>query len=127
MYSDDIATKAIALLGILLHDTPLEDTHPDLARQVNKVLNQAENEAHEFSCHMNRLADPDCKEHCGCGVPFTEDCPTCKEYLGDEYHSPNEAPVYENDTILVDDKPARKYVLRPDLTFTDVSNSQDDT
>ena len=33
-----------------------------------------------------------CQEHCGCGVPFTEDCDTCREFLGDEYHSPNEKP-----------------------------------
>lgn len=41
----------------------------------------------------NRAADPDCKTHCGCGVPFTLDCDGCREYLGDEYNSPNESPV----------------------------------
>jgi len=117
MYSDETTAQAIATLAILLHDTPLEDTHPDLAAQVHKVLHQAEAEAYEFSCHMNRMADPDCKEHCGCGVPFTEDCPSCKEYMGDEYHSPNESPVYENDSITVDGPKTRKYVLKPELTF----------
>ena len=38
----------------------------------------------------NRRKDPDCATHCGCGVPFTLDCPDCKEYLGDQYHGPNE-------------------------------------
>jgi hypothetical protein len=38
----------------------------------------------------NQIKDPDCVSHCGCGVPFTEDCDGCKEYLGDQYHSPNE-------------------------------------
>jgi hypothetical protein len=122
MYSDDTAAKAIATLAILLHDTPLEDTHPDLSAQVNKVLAQAEAEAYEFACHMNQLADPDCKEHCGCGVPFTEDCPSCKEYMGDEYHSPNESPVYETSTITVNEP--RKYVLKPELTFTPIPKSE---
>jgi len=44
----------------------------------------------------NRLKDPDGVTHCGCGVPFTLDCAGCKEYLGSEYHSPNEAIREEN-------------------------------
>lgn len=124
MYSDETATQAIATLALLLHDTPLEDTHPDLATQVNKVLAQAEDEAFKFACHINQMADPDCKEHCGCGVPFTEDCATCKEYMGDEYHSPNESPVYENDAITVDGPETRKYVLKPELTFDPTSKGK---
>jgi len=117
MYTDETAATAIATLAIILHDTPLEDTHPDLAAQVNKVLHRAEDEAYKFACHINQMADPDCKEHCGCGVPFTEDCAICKEYMGDEYHSPNESPVYENDSITVNEPTVRKYVLKPELTF----------
>lgn len=37
--------------------------------------------------------DPNCGEHCGCGVPFTEHCPSCAEYLGAEYHRPEETPL----------------------------------
>ena len=40
------------------------------------------------------MSDKD-KETCGCGVPLSEDCEECKEYLGDEYHSPNEEPMWE--------------------------------
>lgn len=40
----------------------------------------------------NRAADPNCTNHCGCGVPFTLDCDTCKDFLGDEYCSPDEEP-----------------------------------
>jgi hypothetical protein len=37
--------------------------------------------------------DPNCEEHCGCGVPFAEHCPSCAEYLGAEYHKPDEEPL----------------------------------
>jgi hypothetical protein len=36
---------------------------------------------------------PDPTETCGHDVPLSQDCAECKEYLGDEYHSPDEAPV----------------------------------
>jgi hypothetical protein len=35
--------------------------------------------------------DPQLTAHCGCGVPFTEHCPACEDYLGaDTYHRPDE-------------------------------------
>lgn len=90
MYSDETAAKAIATLAILLHDTPLEDTHPDLAAQVNAVLAQAEAEAYEFAAHMD-ATEPE--------------------------------PTIEHDTILVN-APARKYVLKPELTFNPTSKGE---
>jgi len=46
----------------------------------------------------NCANDPDCTSHCGCGVPFTLDCPGCKEYLGDEYNSPDQTPASRDGT-----------------------------
>lgn len=46
----------------------------------------------ETPVHATDL-DPDCTDHCGCGVPFTKHCPTCAEYLGVEYHRPDEEPL----------------------------------
>ena len=124
MYTEDTAAKAIATLAILLHDTPLEDTHPDLTAQVKAVLHQAEEEAFKFACDMNLLSDPDLTEHCGCGVPFTEECATCKEYMGDLYHSPNEPLRPEYSSIIVDGPKTRKYVLKPELTFDSTSKGK---
>jgi hypothetical protein len=88
MYSDETAAKAIATLGILLHDTPLEDTHPDLAAQVRGVLALATADEMAMEQHMDSLNEP------------------------------------EFDTILVDDPSPRKYVLKPELTYSDVSKGE---
>jgi hypothetical protein len=43
------------------------------------------------------IYDPKLEFSCGCQVLFTLHCPTCQEYLGEDYHYPDEEPKKEEE------------------------------
>lgn len=53
MYSDNTASTAVTLLRLVMHDTPMVDTHPDLALQIEGLLKQADADEAALDAHMN--------------------------------------------------------------------------
>ena len=93
MYSDKITDAALMLIKRMVVDTPMEDTHPALWESAMAVLTQADNEAEEFSAHMDDLASA----HIEHNATITVD--------------ENSAPT------------VKTYVLRPDLKFSSGAKS----
>ena len=53
MYSDHTAQTAVALLRVVMHDTPMSDTHGDLALQIEGLLKQADADEGALEAHMD--------------------------------------------------------------------------
>jgi hypothetical protein len=53
MYSDSTAQIAIALLRLVMHDTPMSETHGDLALQIEGLLKQADADEAALEAHMD--------------------------------------------------------------------------
>jgi len=53
MYSDSTAQIAVALLRMVMHDTPMSETHGDLALQIEGLLKQADADEAALGAHMD--------------------------------------------------------------------------
>jgi len=53
MYSDQTALNAVTMLRLVMHDTPLGETHSDLALQIQSVLAQANADEAALDAHMS--------------------------------------------------------------------------
>ena len=53
MYSENTAQTAVTLLRLVMHDTPMSDTHGDLALQIEGLLKQADADEAALDAHMD--------------------------------------------------------------------------